>query len=324
MRRIIINEVIIDLSKDYVDNLFRDRKDDFKFPLDNLSNLEAHLRKQEQKKFADYIHKIIDNYNIVNCIKPQYFESLYQRYFNTLTNADLSTKIKYREKNKEFYKHIVEAMRYDAVRDKEFLPYVRLLGIKTCVYCNTQLAITTENKKGTLSGKYDLDHFLPQSRYPFLCTSFFNLQPSCPHCNKSKSKNESLFGLYTHNYKELSPFFFKIDQKSVVKYMLSQNCEDLEIIFDSTDALLRINHEKNFHITELYSTQKDIVEEIIWKAKIYNESYKKNLLTSFSKLFSKTTDFNRFILGNYDQAHLCHKRPLAKLMHDVAKQFGLI
>lgn len=329
MRRIFINKSIIELSKDYVNKLFEGRRikglpTDFRLPLNNLRDFEIYLRANGYINFADYVLKIIEKYNIINYIRPQYFKLLHRRYFNNLTEADLQTKISYRGNNMEFYKHIVNEMRYDAVRDKEFLPYVKKLGIKTCIYCNTQFAITTENDNGVLAGKYELDHFLPKSKYPFLCISFFNLQPSCAHCNKSKNDREALFGLYTQDYKELSPFVFRVYPKSIVKYMLSQNCEDLDIAFDCIDPLLKNDHESKFHITELYSTQKDVIEEIIWKAKIYNDSYKKSLLESFSKLFPRTTNFNRLILGNYDQVNHCHKRPLSKLMQDIAKQLDLL
>ena len=93
--------------------------------------------------------------------------------------------------------------------------------------------------------------------------------------------------------------------------MLSQNCADLEIIFNSNDLLLLKDHEEKFHITELYEMQKDVAEEIIWKAKIYNDSYKKNISSAFSKLFPNNPDFNRLILRNYDFQPYCHNRHLS-------------
>jgi len=38
----------------------------------------------------------------------------------------------------------------------------------------------------------------------------------------------------------------------------------------------------------------------------------------------KQSDVNRFILGTYDKPEDIHKRPLAKLTQDVAKQLGII
>jgi hypothetical protein len=78
------------------------------------------------------------------------------------------------------------------------------------------------------------------------------------------------------------------------------------------------------HITKLYETQKDLAKEIVWKSKIYSDSYQAVLKKSFSKLFSNQSDFNRFIIGNYDKVVDIHKRPMAKLVQDIARQLGLI
>lgn len=58
------------------------------------------------------------------------------------------------------------------------------LGIKACVYCNASYTVATDDDRAT----FQIDHSYPKSKYPFLCTSFFNLQPSCMHCNQIKSK----------------------------------------------------------------------------------------------------------------------------------------
>ncbi len=329
MRRILLNDRIIGLSKDYSKNLFKTRNNGrgrkFITPKEGLTKLEQKLRNVKKNvKYADYVKKIIDNYTILNCIKPQYFNSLHHRYFDSLSETELSTNIKINKVTKKFHEWVVEAMRYDAVRDKEFLPYVNKLGIKSCIYCNAQFAITTVNIEEELSGKYELDHFYAKSKYPYLSTSFFNLQPCCSHCNKTKNDKPSLFNLYTNDYKKLELFSFYLEKKSMIKYMLSHNEVDLKIVFECISSELKDNHEELFHISELYEQHKDVVEEIIWKAKIYNKSYKETLSKSFSNFFPNTNGLNRFILGNYDNSNEIHKRPLAKLVQDVARQLEII
>ncbi|KAA6339073.1 hypothetical protein EZS27_012967 [termite gut metagenome] len=337
MKRIYINKYIVDLAQEYAKNLFLKRQINFEKPLDNLQKLEDGLRKNKllDVKYANYINKIIVKYPILNAIIPQEFDAITNNEFNCLTEVELKDKFiinkagkfvlqkSNTKKGTEIYKFIVNAMRYDAVRDEEFLSYVHKLGIKVCVYCNAQLAITTEDNNGKISGKYELDHFYPKSKYPFLCTSFFNLQPCCSHCNKSKLTRSSDFGLYTMNYSEINPFDFSITKKSLVKYMLSHDSNDLEIIFNCQDATLKTNHENLFHISALYETQKDVVEEIIWKSRIYNKNYRESLIDAFSNKFDKI-NFNRFILGNYDNPKDVHKRPLAKLIQDIARQLKII
>ncbi len=335
MRRILISSNIVHLSIDYNNNLFNERTSRFEKPINNdgitgkLFDLEDYLRNDcNLQRFADYVRMIINKYNEINILKPNEFEHYQNTYFN-LSEANLSTKVIPPDGNdrftkKELYKLIVEAMRYDAVRDKEFLPYVRKIGIKSCVYCNAQFSVTTEKANGILSGKYELDHFYPQSKYPFLSTSFFNLQPCCSHCNKTKSEQPASFSLYTNDYNLLEPFSFSLDKKSILRYLLTQNEEELVILFSSSDSGLKRNHEDLFHISEIYNQHKDIVEEIIWKSKIYNKSYKDSLSDSFTNLFPNTSNFNRFILGNYDNPKEVHKRPMAKLVQDIARQLGVI
>lgn len=333
MRRIFLTSEVIQLSQVYYENLFIDRRPNFEKPINNngtsgkLFDLENHLLLGNEPVFADYVHHIIVKYDEINILLPNNFENYQNRYFN-LSELDLATKIPSNGNvnipTKELYKLIVDAMRYDAVRDKEFLPYVKKIGVKSCIYCNAQFAITTDGNGINLSGRYELDHFYPKSKYPFLSTSFFNLQPCCSHCNKTKTDKSSLFGLYTDDYTLIDEFSFSLDKKSMIHYLLTQTEEDLKIIFNCNNSILKDNHEDLFHISELYNQHKDVVEEIIWKAKIYNKSYKESLSNSFSKFFPNTTNFNRFIIGNYDNPNEIHRRPLAKLVQDIAKQLGVI
>lgn len=62
-----------------------------------------------------------------------------------------------------------------------------------CPYCNIdKITIITKNR---LTDKdeferalFDIDHFQPRSRFPFLSVSFFNLIPSCVQCNRFLKK----------------------------------------------------------------------------------------------------------------------------------------
>jgi len=321
MRRIIINQHIEDLSRDYAKSLFRSRIASFVKPMSGLNILLGRLRALEPglvSNYGNYVYVIIRSYRLLNDIRPEKFDQLHNRLFAHIP-VTLSEKITVNNKKKAFYEHVCDAMRYDAVRDEDFLPYVRKLGIRACVYCNVQYALSI-NFEDKDYAKFELDHSKPQSEFPYLCTNFFNLTPSCPNCNKYKSGNPVNFSLYTSDPLQLNPFSFKLDKHSVVKYMLSRNFEDLRIIFDhGTDP----GYQTTFKIDATYNVLKDVVEEIIWKHKIYSENYLEALNEAFSKKFSKG-DFLRFILGNYTSPQDVHKRPLAKLTQDIAIQLKII
>ena len=63
------------------------------------------------------------------------------------------------------------------------------LCVKVCPYCNRMYTTTLYGKKRI---RPDFDHFYPQSIYPYLAVSLFNLIPSCGICNKAKSDNAEI------------------------------------------------------------------------------------------------------------------------------------
>ena len=62
---------------------------------------------------------------------------------------------------------------------------------------------------------------------------------------------------------------------------------------------------------------------MIWRKRIYNADMLKAMQQSGVYVL-KPHDVNRFIIGNYDREEDIQKRPLAKLIQDVAKQLGII
>lgn len=334
MRRIRINDDIQKMANCFSKNLFANRRKNFDMPIDKLKSLETLLRTKSQgEKYAEYVHTILVNYSDILKLKPNEFDSYKIKKFSNLTDVQLRNPVPGFSEvngiaNTHFYELVVDAMRYSDLQKKDYRPYIRKLGIRTCVYCNAQYALTTTENNGERV-TYQLDHFKPKSEYPFLCTSFFNLQPSCGHCNQSKSNKPALFGLYTED-DDLSPFLFHVDRASIIKYMLSHDCDCLNIKLDvdpksAQNLKLLQNHQEIFHIDQMYSELKDSVEEIIWKSNIYNKTYRDQLKRQFKNLFPNgIVNFPRFFYGFYISEDEVLKRPLTKLMQDLSKEIGLI
>lgn len=335
MKRIIITQQIKDYAEEYAKSLFVNRRSNFAKPKDNLEALKTKLKSSPTgTPYADYVQCIINKYDDILKLEPKQFETYREEHLDMITVDHCQNAIPGFEevegiKKTEFYKLIVDAMRYDAVRKREFLPYVKNLGIKTCVYCNAQYAVTTTPGNGGFA-TYELDHYYPKSKYPFLCTSFFNLQPSCARCNGAKSKNDALFSIYTYDKDDLYPFVFCLDRKSIARYMMSHDSDKLDIKLNTTNQntknldLLK-NHNKLFQIDNLYTEYRDVAEEVVWKAKIYNSAYRNQLSNSFTQLFPyDLKDFPRLLLGSYTRVEDIHKRPLTKLMQDIAREIGLL
>jgi len=337
MRKILIDDRLREIAKKYAKKLFVSRDDEFQRPLAILTKLHDDIPAKEIK-YRQYVDKIITEYEPILSATPDKMRTLI-REFDAL-NVDVNRKIP--NKKIKFYEAIVSAMRYDALRDKESIPYLKNSGIRVCVYCNSQYALTVENiyyrytKKRKIRKQVrerkallELDHYYPKSVYPFLCTSFFNLYPVCSSCNRSKSDSEEIFfELYTENtVQNLNTFNFRIDDESLVRYKTCKRCSVLKFGFEainSRDNDLKEGHNKTFCIEGIYKTQQDLAEEIIIKSDIYTPAYKKSLLTSFGSAICDESMLNRLILGNYSKEEDIHKRPLAKFTQDLAIQLGLI
>ncbi|WP_302024193.1 HNH endonuclease [uncultured Prevotella sp.] len=304
-------------------------------PEDRLTRLVNDLNRANLTIEATYVQQIINNYMDIITAKPNDYITRIASFF---TNLNLSWKIRLNITQKDgtnksvyqsVYMHIVNAMGYDDVREKIFPKYMKKLNIKSCVYCGTQYAVSVKkgkkNRSKTYLSTYTLDHYMPKSKYPYLATSFFNLYPCCAHCNQIKSDKNPIFQLY--NTSNISPFKFTLDKQSFLKYSMTGDSDDLRIIFGpnlGTSQQIVDDYDNYFHINKLYKNFNDIVEEIIWKYRANNTSAIKTLKNSGFNFIPQKADINRFILGNYDKLDDILKRPLAKLVQDIAKQLGII
>lgn len=237
------------------------------------------------------------------------------------------------KKYKPFKNKLIDIMGYTRLRSynknskiKPIYPqFFRDLGIKACVYCNSQLTITTVKNNTKYVGRFQVDHYVDKASYPCFSISFVNLYPVCSSCNNKKGGKDINFELYFDDSIKVlkSDFKFSIDRSSIADYRLTKDDSSLKIFFDDNDSKLN----ELFAVKEIYETQKDLAAEIIAKSEIYNESYKTVLQNSFSKLYGKgkqSINFNRIILGNYTEPKDIHKRPMSKFTQDIAKQLKLL
>lgn len=354
MRRILINSNIEAIVEEYTDKLLKKPTIKTKnLNTDNLDRISKKLKDlsmklvtEERSEYKKYVENIIKELPKIIKLKPSEFDNFKDKHFNNLKSEQLCDKVpeltekqikeavenlpqgvSYKKESfnfgkKKFYELIVEAMCYNEVQKTVIRPYMKRMGLNTCVYCNASYAVATDDRKAT----FQVDHWLPKSEYPFLCISFFNLYPACMHCNQIKSDSRTYkFCLYTEEPNELDPFKFSIDDKSIIKYMLFNNTDLLKVNLKS-DTLTKEakEHFDFFRLGGLYSQFSDEIEEIIWKAKIYNKSYRNQLLAAYNKNFPFNIHaFKRFYLGFYPDAKDVHKRPLTLLKQSIAKEMGL-
>ena len=277
----------------------------------------------DRDSFADYVQEIIDALadNLLT-VKPSEIDDIINRFNDLLLENRLSAELKVGSNGKKkFWEIIVNQMMYNEVRRLVFPQYIRRQDIKSCVYCNGNYTIT--DKDGI--AYYDLDHWKPKSKYPYLCISFFNLQPCCHSCNMHKGDDDDheYMGLYSDDPTEpLDMFSLTIDDSDVANYLTDHDKTGLRIHFNSLDTRYEtVCHDMNeqLHIENIYQEHQDVAEEVIWRKMIYNDSFQESLKKLLMERNFTDEEIDRFILGSYFEEKDIHKRPLTKLMQDVFK-----
>ncbi|KIC62811.1 hypothetical protein [Chryseobacterium taiwanense] len=223
---------------------------------------------------------------------------------------------------------ILVALDYKRLRNTFYPKYFKEIGIKACVYCNSQLTISAiKNSKKEYSAKFDVDHYHSKDDYPFLSISLFNLYPACASCNRLKSTNPIELELYSDNAFKTknSSYKFKLNSNAKAKYLTTKDSNEIEFSFVEPSYVPGVKKfNEVFHIEGVYQTQVDLIEELIIKSQIYNSSYLKTLEDNFKKLNLHPALFKRTLIGNYTEDKDIHKRPMSKLVMDIAKELELI
>lgn len=369
MRKIIVTEEIKLLAEKYAKGLENGTNLNTK-PLDNLKVLKDALNKNTTKikfsakqsnpkgnkkrtfsatnlpQYAEYIQTIIDLYSCINKLLPWQYGVVIQRMESILKPEVLNVSVKIAKAEPySFTDLIIKMMDYKGVRENVFPDYVRntAIGIKTCVYCNAQFAVTAETepamtpemikKRGKrrgrkpqprpaiLRGNYELDHNYAKSTYPYLCTNFYNLIPCCSSCNKHKSKLPLAFTLYSKRSDGLEPLYFELPTDDLLKFQLRHVSEGLHVeLHDRGDGALAEEFNKRFAIDAVYKEHSEEIRELLWRHKIYSSSGIAALKDGFKELFQDGFDIDRFVLGTYADAKDVFKRPLTIMKQDVMKQ----
>lgn len=218
--------------------------------------------------------------------------------------------------------------------DKDWGPYqlTKSLGIRVCSYCNRQYTFSLSKGKNKIT-RPELDHFLPKNEHPLLALSFFNLIPSCTICNRDCKGKVSFsytdyFSPYEPNPKhELLKFDYiptsylgSIGETDEIKVFVKNDGAKLEPgLKNKLD-----NTSKIFEHNTIIKEHKDIVQEIIRKRHISNDSYIQSLQKAFPGAKLTLEEAYRLAYGNFYDEKEFSKRPLAKLTKDIAISIGAL
>lgn len=274
---------------------------------------------------------IQNNYREIITGKPQQLQDIIDNHvpnnlFGNIQNGKFESN--------DFGKAILKTFGYqDHFRSQQTKGkwYGQQLNIKSCPYCNSQYTLAIHDKTKGILTKFQFDHFYSKTRYPFLSISMYNLVPSCAACNQGKGNIET--SLKTH----YNPYSHSIAARSVFKLLYKPDVTKISI-GDVSKLNLKIdfrqkykqyidyvnNHDSVFDIRESYQRHEDIVEDLLYKAIVYNSSFKKDMMKIKGLFKNNDRIYNRYLIGNYSKKEEILKRPLAKFTQDIAKQLEII
>lgn len=256
-------------------------------------------------------------------------------YVNSNYN-DISKKYKQKDQKPKIYKAVkyifinrgYESKISTTTNTSIAYKLVENLGVKTCPYCNRNyISFVYTKKKKT---RPQLDHFYPKAIYPFLACSFYNLIPSCSACNHMKSdedsykdeKDENL--IHPYNVKDNDfTFSYTLNDLKTTE-IFDTNKKNINFEYEeSIDITLDTNYFKNndyFQLETIYQNHKDIVIELILKEINYPKSYINELIKNG---FGTEDEIYQFVFSNYLKSNNYHKRPLSKLIKDIAEELKI-
>lgn len=266
------------------------------------------------------------------------FANNFENDYYTILDAPIK-----KSKTKQYptFRQDLESVFYYKSYDKwKAYELAKKIGVKVCPYCNRNytFVLGTDKHKGT---RFQYDHFLCKSKYPYLALSFYNLVPSCNVCN-SGLKKDADFNHATHVHPYLEGFGsllnFSIKPKTVAyvngvsdayriklqknKKLIPKDSPQKEEVEDRIKAMQR--NACVFRLQELYNMHKDYVDELIQKSYVYKDGYVEDLYKTYPDLFTSIDDVKRMALGNYINEVDFGKRPLSKLTRDIALELGLL
>ena len=344
MIQILVDKKIKDAAETFAQKMLEENRvqslwelyNSLKFPSE--TPIPSNIKETLLGKYREYIKRIIFHYDELLALRFGLFKKYEQVFFNIgLSEDDFSrTLVSKSGKRRSFYMHIVECMDYTKARTF-MLDLIKSMNIKCCPYCNACPAETLGDEDEEKIGRYQLDHFFDKHKYAFLCTSFFNLVPSCANCNGKKTDKEAFFYLYYGKHFEdnrfdipdevddpsdiTSPFHFSFPN-GFSKYALNGTEESIDLQFDEETSLQK-EHNRIFFIQKLYEEHKIEVANILEAIIDNNDDNTDILKQTHPKLNFKSERKKRIIFGPYLDECDIHQRAFTKLSIDVAKYFGV-
>lgn len=220
----------------------------------------------------------------------------------------------------EFGEIIKRVFPYDNYRgNPEFISSLIKYGLKVCPYCN-QNPIGIITRPSNQLALFELDHFYPRSRYPYLSLSFSNLIPVCGICN-GPLKSDKDFKINTH----FNPFHNSLDQHINFKLAspILESSDEIEILAEQDSYYL---HIRDLEIAKRYEIiSGDLIFDFVQNLRNHSERIRGSIFSQFVRLFKNRNESKHRLFKNLQvplDPRDINKYPLSKVKRDICIQMG--
>ncbi|MBT9777203.1 HNH nuclease [Clostridium sp. MCC353] len=226
------------------------------------------------------------------------------------------------EGSKALFEELVnQVFRYKNFSERQSaVKILRELDIYTCPYCNRQYIFTLKNGKV----RPQFDHYYPQSLYPYLALSLYNLIPSCSICNQAKSSLDTVTSPILYPYEEEFGYDVKfqveIGKNESYTRIMQGISDDFEIKVYPEGLDVVDNQMEKLHLNELYHEHKGYVQDILKSYYINPPERIQELYDKFGDLFSSKEEIRGLLYMSALDKASWGSRPLSKLTYDIDKQ----
>jgi hypothetical protein len=198
----------------------------------------------------------------------------------------------------------------------------RNLNRRTCTYCNRTYTNTLSTNAGKKIMRPQFDHWYPQTRFPVLAISFYNLIPSCYICNSS-IKNDTILDLTMHVHPYLDA---NQSDEFQFNYIYRAHLDQYRIFITPLESAntKAFDTMKKLSIDEMYNTHHEELKDLIKIKQAYSDEYIKRMQKFFPKSGLSPNEIYRLIFGVEIESELLHKRPLSKFKRDILRRLDII
>lgn len=159
------------------------------------------------------------------------------------------------------------------------------LNIDVCPYCNREYTFLAELFNGLRKRLSEIDHFFPQSIYPYFSCYLYNFIPSCLLCNHGKKeKVKGIVYPYENEFGNRAKFNVKLKNGGTISLPCDTNDVQVQLKLKGSRFVRRKiqKSDKMFCISAIYNEHKTEINDLLRRYYHYGANKSKDLYRLFN------------------------------------------